>query len=98
MGCSNAAFSLHYGGKYSDLTIRCNYREWFVHRAIVCSRSGFFDGACSGQFREALNGVIDLSEDDEDAIEQMIHCKCEEMQRQGIVELNYGQSSTISTT
>lgn len=67
--------SLHLGGKYSDLTIRCNSREWAVHRAILCSRSGFFDGACSNQFREAATGVIDLSEEDEEAVEHMIHCK-----------------------
>lgn len=66
---------LHLGGKYSDLTVTCNYRQWSVHKAILCSRSGFFDGACSNQFREADTGVIDLSEDDEEAVEQMIHCK-----------------------
>ncbi|KAF2213786.1 hypothetical protein CERZMDRAFT_95824 [Cercospora zeae-maydis SCOH1-5] len=64
---------LHLNGKFSDLTITCNDKRWAVHKAIVCSRSGFFDGACSHQFREANSGVIDLSEDDEDAVEQMIH-------------------------
>ncbi|KAK5170575.1 uncharacterized protein LTR77_005163 [Saxophila tyrrhenica] len=69
----NALSALHFGGKYSDLTITCNYRQWAVHRAIVCSRSGFFDGACSSGFLEAASGDVDLSEDDEDAVEQMIH-------------------------
>ena len=66
---------LHLGGKYSDLTVKCNSREYNVHRAILCSRSGFFDGACSNQFREAQTGLIDLSEEDEEAVEHMIHCK-----------------------
>lgn len=66
---------LHLGGKYSDLTVKCNSREYAVHRAILCSRSGFFDGACSNQFREAQTGLIDLSEEDEEAVEHMIHCK-----------------------
>ena len=74
MGGTYARCRLHVGGKYSDLTITCNYRQWAVHRAIVCSRSGFFDGACSSTFREAESRIIDLSEDDEEAVNQMIHC------------------------
>ncbi|KAI5361841.1 Putative BTB/POZ domain-containing protein [Septoria linicola] len=70
----HALAALHIGGKYSDLTIRCDHRQWAVHKAIVCPRSGFFDGACSHQFREAMTGVVDLSgEDDPNAVEQMIH-------------------------
>jgi len=59
-------------GKYSDLSIVCGSRKWAVHRAIICSRSGFFDGACSSPFKEAETGVIDLSEDDEEAVEHMV--------------------------
>lgn len=68
-------YRLRVTGRYSDLTITCNYKQWAVHRAIICSRSGFFDGACSNQFLEARSGVVDLSEDDEEAVEQMIQCK-----------------------
>lgn len=66
---------LRFSSKYSDLTVTCNYRQWSVHKAIVCSRSGFFDGACSSQFREGNTGVIDLSDDDEEAVGHMINCK-----------------------
>lgn len=48
-----------------------------MHKAIICLRSGFFDGACSHAFREAESGLIDLSEDDEEAVEYMINCKPE---------------------
>jgi hypothetical protein len=61
-------------GKYSDLTIICREKTYAVHRAILCLRSGFFDGACSSSFREARTGIIDLSEDDPAAVEHMIDC------------------------
>lgn len=67
--------SLLEAGKYSDLTIKCGERKFAVHRALICSRSGFFDGACSNAFREAQSGLIDLSEDDEEAVEHMVNCK-----------------------
>ncbi|TKA62077.1 hypothetical protein B0A49_13128 [Cryomyces minteri] len=69
----SAMATLHLGGKYSDLTILSGTKSYAVHRAIVCPRSGFFDGACSNQFQESRTGVIDLSEDDDEAVEHMIH-------------------------
>lgn len=60
-------------GKYSDLTVQCGERTWAVHKAVICSRSGFFDGACSHPFKESATGTIDLSEDDPEAVEHMIN-------------------------
>ncbi|KAL0258136.1 hypothetical protein SLS55_007308 [Diplodia seriata] len=65
--------TLFSSGKYSDLTVRCGERSWSVHKAVICSRSGFFDGACSLPFKESGTGVIDLSEDDPEAVEHMIN-------------------------
>ena len=42
--------------KYSDLTVRCDFEEFKIHRAIVCPRSKFFAATYNGQFR-----VYDLS-------------------------------------
>jgi hypothetical protein len=38
--------------KYSDLTtLVCKGREFYVHRAVLCPKSTFFDAACSGGFK-----------------------------------------------
>jgi len=69
----NALRTLLEIGKYSDLKIVCGQKTYAVHRAIICSRSGFFDGACSNPFREAETGTINLSEDDAEAVDHMVH-------------------------
>ena len=67
--------SMYQSGKYSDLTIVCGNKSYPVHRALLASRSTFFDGACRNPFRESGTGIIDLSEDDPEAVEHMVHCK-----------------------
>ncbi|KFY95514.1 hypothetical protein V500_02741 [Pseudogymnoascus sp. VKM F-4518 (FW-2643)] len=51
-------------GNYSDLTITCGDMTWKAHRVIVCSRSSFFEAACTGNFKEAFTGAINLEHDD----------------------------------
>ncbi|KAK8184853.1 uncharacterized protein BKA78DRAFT_322883 [Phyllosticta capitalensis] len=69
-----AAFAtLYESAKYSDLIVQCGDRSFPVHKAVVCSRSHFFDGACSHPWKENITGIIDLSEDDHEAVEHMIH-------------------------
>ena len=36
--------------KYCDFVIECENAKFSVHRIILCSRSEYFDKACSGQF------------------------------------------------
>jgi len=67
--------SMFESGKYSDLTIVCGNKSYPVHRALLASRSSFFDGACRNAFKESSTGIIDLSEDDPEAVEHMVHCK-----------------------
>jgi hypothetical protein len=62
-------------GKYSDLTITCGTKSYAVHRALLASRSTFFDGVCRNPFREAEIGVIDLSEDEAEIVDLMVNCE-----------------------
>lgn len=47
---ADATCSLHLSQEYSDLTVQCGAKEWKVHKAIVCSQSGFFKKACKGDW------------------------------------------------
>ncbi|KAF3031592.1 hypothetical protein E8E12_000805 [Didymella heteroderae] len=69
----SALASLFECGKYSDLTIVCGSKRYPVHRALLATRSTFFEGACRGGFQESSTGVIDLTEDDVEAVEHMVH-------------------------
>jgi hypothetical protein len=71
----SALASLFQSSQYSDLTIVCGMKRYPVHRLLLATRSTFFEGACRGGFREAETGVIDLTDDDAEAVEHMIHCK-----------------------
>ncbi|KAK3291910.1 BTB/POZ protein [Chaetomium fimeti] len=57
---------------YSDLTVTCRGDEYKVHKAIICPRSPFFASACNGPFQEARTGIIDLPDDDPQAVKLMI--------------------------
>jgi len=69
----SALASLFECGKYSDLTIVCGSKRYSVHRVLLATRSTFFEGACRGGFQESSTGVIDLTEDDAEAVEHMVH-------------------------
>ncbi|KAL5438737.1 hypothetical protein PMIN07_010667 [Paraphaeosphaeria minitans] len=60
-------------GKYSDLTIVTANKSYPAHRALLASRSSFFAGICNHAFRESETGIINLTEDDPEAVEHMVH-------------------------
>ena len=59
-------------GQYSDLVITCHGDTYNVHKAIVCSRSGFFERADRFPGKEHEEGKVDLPEDDPRAINALV--------------------------
>ncbi|KAK5165456.1 uncharacterized protein LTR77_008985 [Saxophila tyrrhenica] len=58
--------------EFSDVTIRCGGREWPAHRIVLCNRSEYFKRALQSGFKEGLESVIELHEDDPNAVELML--------------------------
>jgi hypothetical protein len=48
--CENL-YNIFKSGKYSDLTICSDDREFKVHQAVVCPQCRFFAAACDGAFQ-----------------------------------------------
>ncbi|KAB5545473.1 hypothetical protein GE09DRAFT_1131302 [Coniochaeta sp. 2T2.1] len=65
--------SLFIEGKYSDLTVACGQSSYRTHNAVLSTQSPFFAKACDGSFKEASTGVIELTEDDPEAVRMMMH-------------------------
>ncbi|KAF5870921.1 putative btb poz domain protein [Botrytis fragariae] len=63
---------LYTTGKYTDLIIKCQGKEFKVHRAIVCSQSKPLAAALDHGFKEATDGVFDFEEDEPEIVEYMI--------------------------
>ncbi|KAF7890425.1 hypothetical protein EAF00_008740 [Botryotinia globosa] len=63
---------LYTTGKYTDLIIRCQGKEYKVHRAIICSQSKPLAAAIDHGFKEATDGVFDFEEEEPEIVEYMI--------------------------
>ncbi|TGO43140.1 hypothetical protein BHYA_0003g00940 [Botrytis hyacinthi] len=63
---------LYTTGKYTDLIIKCQGKEFKVHRAIICSQSKPLAAAIDHGFKEAGDGVFDFEEDEPEIVEYMI--------------------------
>lgn len=63
---------LYSSGKYSDMIIKCQDRQWNVHRTVVCLQSKPLAAAVDGYFKEATTGEIDLEEDEPEIVGLML--------------------------
>ncbi|CAH0056208.1 unnamed protein product [Clonostachys solani] len=70
---SRLSNSLFNSGLYSDLTVICGDDKYLVHKAVICPRSTFFEGACRHNFKEAITGEINLPADDPTAVKIMMN-------------------------
>ncbi|KAF3941966.1 hypothetical protein ABW19_dt0208167 [Dactylella cylindrospora] len=60
--------------EFSDVTVQAgpDGREFKLHRAIICARSGFFKAACKETFQEGLSRQIKLPTVDPNAFESVV--------------------------
>ncbi|RMY78137.1 hypothetical protein D0863_00874 [Hortaea werneckii] len=59
-------------GEGSDLTIKCEEREFKVHKLIVSAASPTLKAACQNGMRESQTGVIEHKTFDADTVERML--------------------------
>ncbi|KID81498.1 succinate-semialdehyde dehydrogenase [Metarhizium guizhouense ARSEF 977] len=62
-----------YTGKYSDCTIVCGDYEQRAHKLVICPRSTFFEAAFAHEMKEKATGIIELQEDDPEAVKLMVY-------------------------
>jgi hypothetical protein len=59
--------------KYIDMTIKCEAREWHVHKAIVCPSSSVIANGFDKGFKEGVKGIFEIKEFDADTVDRTIH-------------------------
>ena len=62
-----------HSGEFSDTTVTCQGRTCRTHRMMLSAMSSFFRAACAKNFKEGVNGVIELPDNDPDIVNSMLH-------------------------
>ena len=57
---------------HTDFEIQCGSRLLKVHKAIISSQGGFFEGLCKPAFIESQNSHVDLSSSNYDDLKAAI--------------------------
>ncbi|EGE02089.1 hypothetical protein TEQG_01129 [Trichophyton equinum CBS 127.97] len=58
--------------RFADITIRTADDEYKVHKLILCNHSPFFSRMLEHGWKESLEGVVELKDDDPQAIKAML--------------------------
>ena len=60
--------------EYSDITIKCRSFEHQCHKVVLCTQSEYFKKLCGkgSQFAESEQKVVELKDDDPDAVESIL--------------------------
>ncbi|KAI7282061.1 hypothetical protein KC345_g3723 [Hortaea werneckii] len=59
-------------GEGSDMMIKCEGREFKVHRLLISAASPILKAACQNGMRESQTGVVEHNTFDEDTVERML--------------------------
>ncbi|KAK5121590.1 hypothetical protein LTR85_004762 [Meristemomyces frigidus] len=66
------AQSLLKDSTFADFVIKCGWKEYKVHRFILSCHSDYFKKCFEGKFLESESRIIEVHEDDAEAVELMI--------------------------
>ncbi|KAL7929631.1 BTB/POZ protein [Trichoderma chlorosporum] len=64
--------SMMRSGKFSDLTLICQGKEFKIHKVVACPQSPVFSAAVSGEFKESKTGVIEIELFDSETVRRMV--------------------------
>ncbi|KAK0642071.1 hypothetical protein B0T16DRAFT_462086 [Cercophora newfieldiana] len=71
-GLVNAVKGLYLNPEFSDLTLASSYREYTVHKAVVCPRSPYLADKCRDKGFASAGNTIDLKDDDAQAVHLIV--------------------------